>query len=555
MEVLAAAARAVWPGACYTKDVMPAVIPSRMLASATPANGKGGLAALAGDSGAYGETTPSVSFKQVCQNAAAGADMASLQAALGLTGVDSRSAKSGSRDEKEKDSGPTDSSQGQTAIVALLAFQQPVPWQPVVLPAPDREASTAVGQDESENQSSPWTSAQPVSAPVAASAATAGAPVFAQADWQTVSDAVRQAADAVGDRPKPGGGAKTSEAANAGAAPAADVSGADARPANAHADAAGEPAPAISSDQAVLNGQAAAPQISQTTATQTPASTKFTPAITFDRSAMEASVGKELPKPPSVSAAGASNTISKSSSAADSQSRPAASQAKTDQGTGKGERGSSQSDGDHTSSPPPANPAAGDAVRAAMEAATGQPPVHAAATAGASPDGNQKDSENAGTLAGSIRAATDGNNLPQAAINTAQLIQRMSESELRVGLHSDEFGNIGIRTSLGHDQLAAQITVERSDLGRALSDQVPALQDKLASEHGVNTKILIQDHSAGFSGGLDQGSRNQQQGAWQSQPAQNLAPAGDSADPYPAAAQPAAMALAPSTDTRLDIRV
>jgi hypothetical protein len=529
-----------------------------MLASATPANGKSGLAAIAGDSGAFGETTPSVSFKQACQNAAAGADMASLQAALGLTGADSRSAKSSRRDEKEKDSSQTDSTQGQAAIFAVLVGAPPATWQPAALPAPVREASTAVGQDESENQSSQWTSVQSVSAPVAASvaasAASAGASVVAQADRQTVSDAVRQAADAAGNRPKPGGGAKTSGAANAGAAPAADASGDDARPANAHADAAGEPAPAVSSDQAVLNGQTAAPQISQTPATQTPASTKFTPAITFDRSAMEASLGKELPKPPSVSAAGASNAISKPSSATDSQSRPTASQAKTDQGAGKGERGSSQADGDHTS-PPPANSAVGDAVRAAMETAAGQPPVHAAAMAGASPDGNQKDSENAGVLANNVRAATDGNNLPQAAINTAQLIQRMSESELRVGLHSDEFGNIGIRTSLGHDQLAAQITVERSDLGRAISDQVPALQDKLASEHGVNTKILIQDHSAGFSGSLDQGSRNQQQGAWQSQPAQNLAPAGDSADPYPTAAQPAVTTTAPSTDTRLDIRV
>jgi hypothetical protein len=66
---------------------------------------------------------------------------------------------------------------------------------------------------------------------------------------------------------------------------------------------------------------------------------------------------------------------------------------------------------------------------------------------------------------------------------------------------------------------------------------------------------LIQDHSAGFSGGLDQGSRNQQQASSQSQPTPNLTPVADSGEPYQTAAMPPVTAPAQLTDARLDIRI
>jgi flagellar hook-length control protein FliK len=124
---------------------------------------------------------------------------------------------------------------------------------------------------------------------------------------------------------------------------------------------------------------------------------------------------------------------------------------------------------------------------------------------------------------------------------------------MTVGLHSNEFGNIGIHTSLGHDQLAAQITVERGDLGKVLSEHMPALQERLSKEHGVNTEINIQDRSTGFSGSLDQGSREQQQPSSQSASVKTLFGETDEGPVQSATASMAA--LAAETDTMLDIRV
>ena len=294
--------------------------------------------------------------------------------------------------------------------------------------------------------------------------------------------------------------------------------------------------------QAGSNAAAAAPVAATLPATQAPLPKGL------DKSGLDKSA---------VSAANADKPAPKPLSASDTQARPAAPEQKSEAGDGKGKHDTAMPALDPAVPPVTVNPAGNDAAHsAAMEVAVLQQPVRETATATVSPKTQQTSAADTGSLAASINGSSGDTALPYAAINTAHLIQRMSESELRVGLHSSEFGNIGIRTSVGHDQIAAQITVERSDLGRALSDHVPALQDKLSREHGVNTEILIQDHSAGFSGGLDQGSRNQQQpSSQQSQALPNQAPGNDSGDRYPVRAA-AVMTPVPSTDdTRLDIRV
>jgi hypothetical protein len=81
------------------------------------------------------------------------------------------------------------------------------------------------------------------------------------------------------------------------------------------------------------------------------------------------------------------------------------------------------------------------------------------------------------------------------------------------------------------------------------------LQDKLSREQGVNTEIHIQDHSAGFSGGLDQRSRDQQQPPSQSQSAARSGFFGDSSDEAVRTTSATVAAAMASADARLDIRV
>jgi hypothetical protein len=97
-----------------------------------------------------------------------------------------------------------------------------------------------------------------------------------------------------------------------------------------------------------------------------------------------------------------------------------------------------------------------------------------------------------------------------AGISTARLIQNMSESEMRVGMHSAEFGNISIRTSVSQQQLIAQINVDHSELGSTISAHLPSLQSKLGSEFGVHASIEVNQPGSSVTGGNGQSSQPNQ---------------------------------------------
>jgi hypothetical protein len=100
-------------------------------------------------------------------------------------------------------------------------------------------------------------------------------------------------------------------------------------------------------------------------------------------------------------------------------------------------------------------------------------------------------------------AATSG-------INSAKLMQTMSESEMRVGMHSSEFGNISIRTTVSQQQMQAQITLDHGELSQAMSSHVSSVQTKLENEYGLHASIEVNHQGAGFSGEPgDSGPREQ----------------------------------------------
>jgi hypothetical protein len=81
---------------------------------------------------------------------------------------------------------------------------------------------------------------------------------------------------------------------------------------------------------------------------------------------------------------------------------------------------------------------------------------------------------------------------PEAGVmlHSAKLLERMGQSEVRLGIQAGEFGNIDIRTSMSHDRVTAEISVEHADLGRALAAELPSLQNKLA-EHRISPASLV----------------------------------------------------------------
>jgi hypothetical protein len=97
-----------------------------------------------------------------------------------------------------------------------------------------------------------------------------------------------------------------------------------------------------------------------------------------------------------------------------------------------------------------------------------------------------------------------------SSINTARLIQSMSETEMRVGMHSSEFGEISIRTTVSQQQMLTQISLDHNELSQAISAHVSGAQAKLGDEHGLHALIEINNQGASFASNSGQSSPREQ---------------------------------------------
>jgi hypothetical protein len=88
-------------------------------------------------------------------------------------------------------------------------------------------------------------------------------------------------------------------------------------------------------------------------------------------------------------------------------------------------------------------------------------------------------------------------NLPETpGVSSAQLTQSMHHSEMRLGMQSAEFGDISISTSINHQALSAQISIDHSELGKALAVHLPAIEAKLGSAYGLEARVEVRDGSS-----------------------------------------------------------
>ena len=183
-----------------------------------------------------------------------------------------------------------------------------------------------------------------------------------------------------------------------------------------------------------------------------------------------------------------------------------------------------------------------------------QIPVAAAATPAASSahrtqDGSDASSglgEQAGT--GTVHAES-GETVATSSINTAKLMQTMSESEMRVGMRSSEFGEISIRTSVSQQQMVAQISLDHSDLSQAIAAHVSTVQAKLGDDYGIRASIEVHNLGSSLANGSGQPSQREQRDFVRStRPEVGLPAVEDSSNVHLAAA------ASVSNGNRLDIR-
>lgn len=154
------------------------------------------------------------------------------------------------------------------------------------------------------------------------------------------------------------------------------------------------------------------------------------------------------------------------------------------------------------------------------------------------------------------------NAVPQAppTINSAKLIQSMGQTEMRVGMRSNEFGNISISTSSTRDSISAQISVDHSELAKELAAHLPEMQSRLGSDQTVNVRIDMNGgtagQGAGTSGGMSNGSADQSRsGRQQSSNAASSYASNSVVERQMFSAASAATTGYGSLNARLDIRV
>ncbi len=100
---------------------------------------------------------------------------------------------------------------------------------------------------------------------------------------------------------------------------------------------------------------------------------------------------------------------------------------------------------------------------------------------------------------------------PAYGINSAKLIQTMGDTEMHVGMHSAEFGDISIRTLLNQQQMVAQISLDHSDLSHAIASHLSTVQAKLGEEYGLHASIEINNQGSPLSSGQGNSQQRDQQ--------------------------------------------
>lgn len=172
------------------------------------------------------------------------------------------------------------------------------------------------------------------------------------------------------------------------------------------------------------------------------------------------------------------------------------------------------------------------------------------------PQTSQSVSSSEASAVQTLPAQAPQETLATQGVSSAQLIQSMRSSEMKLGMQSAEFGNISINTSLNHQALSAQISFDHLELGKALAVHLPAIEEKLGSAYGVQAKVELRD-SNNPSSSNESGYSNSGQQSKEQRQSQGAAPALAQGGMFGRITPTAVSTTVPPTASasRLDIRI
>lgn len=144
----------------------------------------------------------------------------------------------------------------------------------------------------------------------------------------------------------------------------------------------------------------------------------------------------------------------------------------------------------------------------------------------------------------------------QELINTARLIQNLHQSQIHVGIHSADFGNISIETSVSRSSLSAQISLDHPELAKVIADSIPQIHETLGPNQHLDIRIATSGQSNSTLDSHSGGSNGNSQDAWRSGTTSRAGPGGFSSRGSPSMAiESRTWAVDTSDQSRLDVRI
>ena len=135
----------------------------------------------------------------------------------------------------------------------------------------------------------------------------------------------------------------------------------------------------------------------------------------------------------------------------------------------------------------PANAVLGDAGRAAGDTA------------------DAKDAKPQAASAAPTSTPAENAPAPPAVIQSARVLERMGQSEIRLGLNSNNFGSIELHTRVNQDRVGASIATSHTDLRAAMMAEMPSLERAMAQHQlkldsfNFDTRTGTQNSDSGSS--------------------------------------------------------
>ena len=129
---------------------------------------------------------------------------------------------------------------------------------------------------------------------------------------------------------------------------------------------------------------------------------------------------------------------------------------------------------------------------------------------------------------------------PPVMVQSAHLLERVGQSEMRVGVNTANFGNLELHTRVTQDRVGASITTDHLELRAAMMAEMPSLERAMEQQHlqldnlNLDARAGAHDHgSSGHQPGTQPGG-----GAGWREPASGDRQAGDESSPPPSAIAP-----------------